>query len=230
MTTVFGEAKGCLEGRRALVTGSTDGIGAGIARGLADAGAVVMVTGCDEVRDAAVTAESVDVRGVGACVVDDLLEGTSAVADLIETTEDALGGPIDILVNNAGPLIAPPSSDLSWELFDQTFAVSVWSASVLTGLLAPVMARRGGGAIVNVDSIDGVRPTPHSVLYNHAKVTCDSTRSARFRSFMGRAGSQRREPPRSLVWTGISTPSLAWPRNESATSSGDHRRPGCEPA
>jgi NAD(P)-dependent dehydrogenase (short-subunit alcohol dehydrogenase family) len=163
-----------LEGRRALVTGSTDGIGAGLARRLAEAGAEVMVTGRDGERGEAVVAGIREAGGSASFAAADLLDG-AATSALVEATVAALGGPIDLLVNNAALLIAPsPTAEVPAELIDRAFAISVRSAFLLTGLLAPAMVERGGGAIVNLGSINGFDGAANSALYSATKATMHS--------------------------------------------------------
>ena len=130
-----------LTGRTALVTGSTSGIGAAIARSLADAGAFVVVSGRDAARGQSVVAG----LSTAAFVPADLGAGSDAVRALADQAEAAAGGRIDILVNNAAQLITPmPTSELSAELITRAFAVNVTAPILLTGLLAPRMATRGG--------------------------------------------------------------------------------------
>jgi NAD(P)-dependent dehydrogenase (short-subunit alcohol dehydrogenase family) len=164
-----------LEGRRALVTGSTEGIGAGIARRLAEAGASVMVTGRDEERGSAVVAGIQAAGGSASFAAVDLLGGAAPAAELVEATVAGLGGPVDILINNAALVIAPaPTAEVSAELIDRAFAISVRSAFLLTGLIAPTMVARGGGAIVNLGSISGFGGMANSALYNATKATMHS--------------------------------------------------------
>jgi NAD(P)-dependent dehydrogenase (short-subunit alcohol dehydrogenase family) len=163
-----------LEGRRALVTGSTDGIGAGVARRLAEAGAAVLVTGRDEEKGAAVVGGICEAGGAAAFVAADLLDPES-VAPLAEETVAALGGPIDLLVNNAALLIAPaPTAEVPAELIDRAFAISVRAAFLLTGVVAPSMVERGEGAIVNLGSINGFKGSANSALYSATKATMHS--------------------------------------------------------
>jgi NAD(P)-dependent dehydrogenase (short-subunit alcohol dehydrogenase family) len=163
-----------LAGRRALVTGSTDGIGAGLARRLADAGAEVMVTGRDSERGEAVVSGIRDAGGSASFAAADLLDA-DATGALVEATVAALGGPVDLLVNNAALLIDPsPTAEVPAELIDRAFAISVRSAFLLTGLVAPTMVEAGGGAIVNLGSISGFGGTANSALYSATKATVHS--------------------------------------------------------
>jgi len=163
-----------LEGRRALVTGSTDGIGAGVARRLAEAGAAVMVTGRDEEKGAAVVAEIRAGGGRASFLAADLLEA-GAASSLAEATVASLGGPIDVLVNNAALLIVPaPTAAVPVKLIDRAFAISVRAAFLLTGAVAPTMVERREGAIVNLGSISGFRGSAESALYSATKATMHS--------------------------------------------------------
>jgi NAD(P)-dependent dehydrogenase (short-subunit alcohol dehydrogenase family) len=159
-----------LTGRTALVTGSTDGIGAAIARTLADAGAHVVVSGRDTARGEKVVAGIAERGGSATFVRVDLAGGGPAVRALAEAA-----GPVDILVNNAAMLITPaPTADVSEELIDRALAINVKAAFLLTGVIAPAMAARGGGAIVNMGSINGLGGTAHSALYSVTKAAIHS--------------------------------------------------------
>jgi len=159
-----------LPGRTALVTGSTDGIGAGLARALADAGAFVVVSGRSAAKGEKVVAEIAERGGAAAFVGADLAGGAAAARELAHAAEAAAGRPIDILVNNAAMLIAPgPTAAIGEDLIDGALAVNVKSVILLTGLIAPGMAARGGGAIVNVGSINGLVGMAESALYSATK-------------------------------------------------------------
>jgi NAD(P)-dependent dehydrogenase (short-subunit alcohol dehydrogenase family) len=163
-----------LQGRTALVTGSTDGIGAGIARTLAAEGAHVIVTGRDEIRGAKVAAEITGSGGAATFVRADLSDGAGA-RDLAGAAQEIAGGPPDILVNNAAMLIAPgPTGEVGEELIDAALAVNVKAVILLTGLIAPGMAARGHGAIVNLGSINGLAGMAGSALYSATKAAIHS--------------------------------------------------------
>ncbi|MFD8076374.1 SDR family NAD(P)-dependent oxidoreductase [Streptomyces sp. NPDC059718] len=164
-----------LTGRTALVTGSTTGLGAAIAAALAAEGAFVVVSGRDAARGADVVARIEKDGGSAAFVGADLSGGADAVGRLATDALAAAGGRIDVLVNNAALLLAPtPTAEVPQETVDQALAVSVRSVFLLTGLLAPPMAERGHGAVVNLGSINGMRGMAHSALYSMTKAAVHS--------------------------------------------------------
>jgi NAD(P)-dependent dehydrogenase (short-subunit alcohol dehydrogenase family) len=163
-----------LEGRTALVTGSTDGIGVAIARALADEGAHVIVSGRDLDRGNRVVASITGSAGSATFVAADLGTGFG-VQSLAEAADRLFDGRLDILVNNAAMLISPsPTGDVSEDLIDRALAVNVKAAFLLTGLVAPKMVARGGGAIVNMGSINGLIGMGGSALYSASKATIHS--------------------------------------------------------
>jgi NAD(P)-dependent dehydrogenase (short-subunit alcohol dehydrogenase family) len=163
-----------LQGRTALVTGSTDGIGAGVARTLAAEGAHVIVTGRDEIRGAKVADGITGSGGAATFVRADLSDG-AGVRDLAATVHAIAGGPPGILVNNAAMLIAPgPTGEVGEDLIDAALAVNVKAVILLTGLIAPGMAARGHGAIVNLGSINGLAGLAGSALYSATKAAIHS--------------------------------------------------------
>jgi NAD(P)-dependent dehydrogenase (short-subunit alcohol dehydrogenase family) len=147
-----------LSGRTALATGSTGGLGVGIANALAHAGAFVVVTGRDKARGDAVVA---DIRSAGGAAVfasADLSGDDEEVHRLGSCATELAGGRLDILVNNAAMLLMPtPTADIPVEVLRDAFSVNVYAPFLLTGVIAPQMARHGGGAVVNIGSITGLR-------------------------------------------------------------------------
>jgi NAD(P)-dependent dehydrogenase (short-subunit alcohol dehydrogenase family) len=163
-----------LHGRTALVTGSTDGIGAAIAATLAAEGAHVIVTGRDAARGEKVTAGITESGAMAAFIGADLARATDIRA-LADATRAIAGGVPDILVNNAAMLIAPgPTAEIGEDVIDAALAVNVKAAILLTGLLAPGMAARGHGAIVNLGSINGLIGMAGSALYSATKAAIHS--------------------------------------------------------
>jgi NAD(P)-dependent dehydrogenase (short-subunit alcohol dehydrogenase family) len=159
-----------LHGRRALVTGSTAGLGAAIAQALADAGAFVVVSGRSAERGAAVVDTIRAGGGDAVLVAADLSEGESAIRALAEQAGD-----VDILVNNAALLLMPtPTADISGQLLREAFETNVFAPFLLTGALAPAMAARGYGAVVNIGSITGLRGSAGSAIYSANKAALHS--------------------------------------------------------
>jgi NAD(P)-dependent dehydrogenase (short-subunit alcohol dehydrogenase family) len=138
-----------LEGLTALVTGATSGIGRAVAQHLARNGAGLIVHGRDAARGSevvdAITAEGGEARFVAADLSDS--------AQLDDLADQA--SLVDVLVNNAGFSWFGPTADLDVATFDRLFAANVRAAYFLVAALAPKMARRGNGSIVNLSSMAG---------------------------------------------------------------------------
>lgn len=136
-----------LAGKRALVTGGTSGIGRATAEALAREGAYVLVSGRSDARGAEVVAAIREAGGEAEFVSADL-GNADDVRALAARASD-----IDVLVNNAGVFPAGPTHELPESTFDETFAVNVKAPFLLTAAIAPRMAERGSGAIVNVTTM-----------------------------------------------------------------------------
>ncbi|MCP2264277.1 SDR family NAD(P)-dependent oxidoreductase [Promicromonospora thailandica] len=168
-----------LQGRTALVTGSTSNIGRAIAQALAAEGAHVIVSGRDQRRGDAVVR---DIRAAGGVV--DLvradLDGTPEASHaLAAAAADVLGGRIDVLVNNAGIYrSAPTLADTDSASFDRLFAVNVKAPYFLTQAVAPRMVADGGGVVVNLGSWVARLAGPTGGAYAATKAAVESlTRS-----------------------------------------------------
>jgi len=138
-----------LEDQKALVTGATSGIGRAIALQLADEGVEVIVHGRDTLRGAE-TVRAIQARGGRARFVAADLSDSTEVRRLAEEASD-----IDILVNNAGFSVFGDTAGLDAERFDALFAANVRAPFLLVAALAPGMAARGHGSIINMSSMAG---------------------------------------------------------------------------
>ncbi len=155
---------GALEGRVAVVTGASSGIGEATVRALSDAGAAVALCARRTDRLEAI-AESLDgptfVRAVD---VSDEEQATGFV-------EDAAGelGGMHILVNNAGLMLLGPVSDQTTEDWRRMVGVNLMGLLYCTHAALPLIARSGGGDIVNVSSVAGRRADAGAAVYNMTK-------------------------------------------------------------
>ena len=157
-----------LEGKVALVTGATSGIGRAGAVQLAAQGATVIVHGRDIRRGVAVVAEIVNRGGSARFVGADLGEPTEA----LRLAEEV--GDVDILVNNAGFAWFGPSEKLAVNTLDQLFATNVQAPYLLVSVLAPKMVARGDGVIINLASRAGTMGQPDSAAYGATKAALAS--------------------------------------------------------
>lgn len=140
-----------LEGRRALVTGSSRGIGYALARGLAGAGAEVILNGRGQNRIADAAGQ---LRGEGAVVHELVFDvtGAESARTAIDTFE-AETGPIDIVINNAGMQHRSPLEDFPADTFDALMTTNVNSVFYVSQAAARHMIGRGKGRIINICSV-----------------------------------------------------------------------------
>ena len=170
-----------LDGRVALVTGASKGIGEAMARALAAAGAHVVVSSRSQ---EAVDAVAASIRADGGEATGRAIHvgRTSELAGHIEAIADALGR-LDVLVNNAatnpvyGPIEATPLS-----AFDKIFEVNVKGPFALATAALPFL-REGGGSVINVSSVGGARPEPGLGVYSASKAALVSLTQAMAREW-----------------------------------------------
>ncbi|HEY2225149.1 SDR family oxidoreductase [Actinomycetospora sp.] len=141
-----------LTGSTALVTGATSGIGKATARQLAARGAHVLVSGRDSERGDAVVA-AIRADGGRADFVATDLHDDASIRDLAERATEIGGGHVDILINSAGVFPFGSTPDTKADEVDDVLAVNVKAPYLLVGALAPAMAARGHGSIVNVSTM-----------------------------------------------------------------------------
>lgn len=139
-------------GRTALVTGGNSGIGRAVAGQLARRGAHVVISGRDIARGSRAVDEIRADGGTADFVQADLADLTS-VRSLAKQAIELGGGQVDVLINNAGIFPFGPTASVPESDFDAVYAVNVRAPFYLVAELAPLMAARGSGAIVNVTTV-----------------------------------------------------------------------------
>ncbi len=162
-----------LMGKKAIVTGSTSGIGEAIARVLAASGAEVVVSGRDAARAQHVVDAINRAGGKAHAVSADLAGSYDALRDFAREATDALGGRVDILVNNAGVYPVTPTEALADSDLDAILNTNIRAPHVLVGATAPGMAGRGSGHIVNISSWMGRIGTANGAMYTASKAAIE---------------------------------------------------------
>jgi 3-hydroxybutyrate dehydrogenase len=157
------------KGKNAIVTGSTSGIGLGIAQAFAEAGMNVMLNGFGEAGE---------IEGIRAGIEKDhgvrvLYSGAGMtkpddIAAMVSDAEGALGG-VDILVNNAGIQHVAPVEDFPVDRWDAIIAVNLSAAFHTIRAVVPAMKARGWGRIINLASAHGLVASPFKSAYVAAK-------------------------------------------------------------
>jgi ketoreductase RED2 len=159
---------GELEGKVAIVTGSSSGIGEATARRLAELGANVVVNSASSVEAGEAVAASLPTDSLYVQAdISDQAQGQRLIDETVERF-----GRLDILVNNAGWTTVVPHDDLDAltdEIFRRTFDVNVFGTWWLTKAAMPHLKQSPDGNVVNVTSLAGVRPTGSSIAYAMTK-------------------------------------------------------------
>lgn len=156
-----------LAGRSALVTGSTSGIGLGIAKALAEAGANIVLNGFGD-AEAAKRQVADAARGGRVLYHGADLSKASQIEDLMRYAHEELGG-IDVLVNNAGIQHVAPVDEFPVEKWDAVIAINLTSAFHTTRLALPAMRAKNWGRIVNLASVHGLVASANKSAYVAAK-------------------------------------------------------------
>lgn len=152
-----------LQGKTALVTGATSGIGRAVALELARDGAEVIVSGRDPTRGAETVAAIQADGGTARFIAADLGD-LESVANLAQAAGD-----VDVLVNNAGTGAFMPTTAQDVASFEAMFDVNVRGTFFLTAALAPKIATRGGGSIVNITTMAAQIGKPYAAAYGASK-------------------------------------------------------------
>ena len=156
-----------LSGRVAIVTGGNGGIGLGMARGLAEAGADIAIVGRNEAKSAAAVAELKQAGAKAISVTADVTD-KAAVTAMVERVKREFGR-IDILVNNAGINIRKPPHALDLEEWDSVIRTNLTSAFLCSQAVHPAMKEAGGGKIINIGSMMSVFGASFAPAYAASK-------------------------------------------------------------
>jgi 2-deoxy-D-gluconate 3-dehydrogenase len=156
-----------LKGKVAIVTGGNGGIGLGMARGLARAGARVVVAARNKEKSSAAVRE-LQALGAGALAISVDVTDEKSVAALISETAERCDR-LDILVNNAGINIRKPAQDLSLEEWRQVLDTNLTSAFLCSRSAYAHMKRAGGGKVINVGSMLSIFGAAFAPAYGASK-------------------------------------------------------------
>ncbi|MFF1418578.1 SDR family NAD(P)-dependent oxidoreductase [Streptomyces sp. NPDC058280] len=161
-----------METKTALITGSTSGIGRATALKLARGGVRVVVSGRHAERGLQVV-EQIRAEGGAAQFVGADLRDARSAAELAAKATESIGGSLDILVNNAAIGAGGPTAGTDESTFDAVLATNLKAPFYLVASIAPAMAARGGGAIVNVSTLAAELALPGLAVYGASKAALD---------------------------------------------------------
>lgn len=194
-----------LNGRPALVTASSGGIGAAIAARLAEEGCPVLVHGRDRGRAAAVAAGITAAGGTAEVVLGDLTDPAQVEA----VAEAARGYGVRILVNNAGPVAQRDWRTADAATWAATYAGNVVSAVRLIQALVPTMREDGWGRVVNLGSRAATTPMPNLVDYSAAKAAVVNLTTSLAKDLAGTGVTANTVSPGVIVTEGMRAMFLA---------------------
>ncbi|MFN8356860.1 MAG: glucose 1-dehydrogenase [Spirosomataceae bacterium] len=159
-----------LNGKVALITGASKGIGEAIARYLAAYGAKVVISSRKQ-SELDVVANEMRQEGAEVAAIAAHAGDMEQLKELVQKSIDVFGG-IDILVNNAAtnPVFGPVL-DCSESAFDKIMQINVKAPFELAKMVHPIMKQRGGGSIINISSIAGITPDPGLGMYSVSKAS-----------------------------------------------------------
>ncbi|MER8832984.1 glucose 1-dehydrogenase [Mesorhizobium sp. M0045] len=161
-----------LNGKVAIVTGASKGIGAAIAKGLATAGAAVVVNYASSREGADRVVAEIEDRGGRAVAVQGDVSQSADVRRLFEAAKSEFGG-LDILVNNAGVFAFEPLEAVTEAEFHREFDTNVLGI-ILTTQAAVSHFGPSGGSIINISSVASRNPQPNSLVYAATKGAVDT--------------------------------------------------------
>ena len=158
-----------VEGKTAIITGSTSGIGLGIARGFAEADANVVINGFGEAEEIEAERIELDKLGLGAVTYSSAdMSKPDEIAAMVHETEARFGS-VDILVNNAGVQTVAPVEEFDPARWDLIIQINMSAAFHTVRAALPGMKARGWGRVINVSSAHGLVASPFKSAYVTSK-------------------------------------------------------------
>ena len=148
-------SEGVLQGKVAIVTGASRGIGRAVAERFASAGARVVVNYVSNETEARKVVSAIESAGGEAAAVKADVSSSGDVKRLVSTTVDRFGT-VDVLVNNAGVMVAKAALDATEDDWDRTIDINLKGAYLCSKEVAPIMQRQQGGKIINMSSNSGL--------------------------------------------------------------------------
>jgi 2-dehydro-3-deoxy-D-gluconate 5-dehydrogenase len=156
-----------LKGKVAVITGGNGGIGLGMARGIASLGAGIVIAGRNQDKAATALKTLHDMGAKASFIVADVTHKTDCQALINAAVEQH--GRIDILVNNAGTSVRKMPQDLSEDEWHHVLDTNLTSAFFCSQAAYPVMAKQGGGKMINIGSMMSLFGAPYAVAYASSK-------------------------------------------------------------
>lgn len=157
-----------IKGKTAVITGSTSGIGLGIARGMADAGINIIMNGFGDSQEIEQNRQDLEKRGVKTAYNAADMTKPEEIEALIKDTESDFGS-VDILINNAGIQNVQPVEEFPLDKWDAIVAINMSAAFHTVRAAVPGMKERGWGRIINISSAHGLVASPYKSAYVAAK-------------------------------------------------------------
>ena len=162
-----------LSGKVAVITGSSKGVGRGIALELAHHGATIVVNYNSDHAGALATLEAVNALGAPGIIVQANVGDATQITTMFNSVKDSLGR-VDILVNNAGVGVFEPIGSMSLDAWHKVFDTNVTGVFHTCRAALPLLRARGGGWIINISSLASTTPFPNGGAYCASKVALNA--------------------------------------------------------
>ncbi len=157
-----------LKGKTAVITGSTSGIGLGLARAFADGGINIVMNGFGKPEEIEVLRKEIEGRGVKAHYIGADMTKPEQIKGMVEEAASVMGG-VDIVVNNAGIQFVSPVDEFPPEKWDAIIGINLSAGFHVVRAALPIMKDRGWGRVINIASAHALVASPYKSAYVAAK-------------------------------------------------------------